>query len=124
MYYILDSNVYLGAFLPEHIFQEESTHLLKSIEWKVLLPYIILSEILTILTYKVNKKLAQEFFSFIENDWRFLIIDTNIEESLIFWNWIQKNIAHADSELIYIAMKYNAKLISYDKELMKVYEKL
>lgn len=76
------------------------------------------------LPIRLTKKLAQEFLSFIEDDSRFLIIDTNIEESLIFWNWIQKNIAHADSELIYTAMKYNAKLVSYDKELMKVYEKL
>ena len=122
--YTFDSNIYIWGFLEWHESEIESTNWLSNVEEKIIIPYIILSEVLTILTYKSNKDLANKFLNFIESDERFVIVHTDIEESLLLWKNIPKNIAHADIVLLYTALKYWAELITYDKQLKKLYIKI
>jgi hypothetical protein len=48
-------------------------------------------------------------------DARFVVLHEDIEEVLILRDHIDTNIAHADVAVIYMALKYDATLISYDK---------
>jgi predicted nucleic acid-binding protein len=122
--YILDSNVFLESFLPDQLNKQHADEYIYSISENILVPHIVLSEILTLATYRVNKQLANDIRAYIMEDTRFIVLHEDIEEVLILRDHIDVNIAHADVAVIYMALKYNATLISYDKQLMSIYNKI
>ncbi|MBI5414009.1 PIN domain-containing protein [Candidatus Peregrinibacteria bacterium] len=87
------------------------------------MPYVLLSEILTVLSYKHSKKLANFVLDYILTDIRFILIESITLEELSFWRDISTKISFADITLVFLAYKYNASLVTFDKEQEKLYLK-
>ena len=122
--YIIDSSVYCALFLYEDTNHEKAKTLLHAMEEKIYVPYIVLTECLTVLTYKHSKERANEFAEFIFSDSRFVLIDADIPSEVAFWESIDKNISYVDIILSYIAMRQWLELISFDEAMMKLYSQL
>jgi len=95
----------------------------KFIEDKIYIPYLVFAETLTVLTYKNSKELADEFSNFILTDQRFIFINEEIISELSFWKSIDRRLSYIDIVLVYNALKYKAKLVSFDEEMNKLYMK-
>jgi len=76
-----------------------------------------------VLTYKNSKELADEFSNFILTDQRFIFINEEIISELSFWKSIDRRLSYIDIVLVYNALKYKAKLVSFDEEMNKLYMK-
>ena len=121
---ILDTSVYVSAFLDNDSNHEEWLRILSDINEKIILHYLIFQEILTILTYKHSKELAEKFSDFILEDSRFVIINWEIMEELNFWKELDKKVSYIDIIVIYTAIKYKIDLISFDLDMNKIYKNL
>jgi predicted nucleic acid-binding protein len=121
---LIDSCVYISAFLSDDPNHLSGVDLLEKCHDKILIPYIIFSEVLTVLTYKHSKKPAEAFSDYVLNDSRFIIIDNAVIEELLFWQSIPAQLSFADIVLLYLTQKYDAKLFTFDAELNKWFKKL
>ena len=122
--YILDSSVYVSAFLEEDSKHIDWINILSNINTKIFIPYLIFQEVITVLTYKHSKKLAEAFTDYILKDKRFIITNQDIMEEIWFWKEIDKNLSYIDIVVIYIAIKYSLKIKTFDKEMDKLYLKI
>lgn len=89
-----------------------------------MVPYIVLSEALTVLTYKHSKDRANEFADFILSDNRCILIDADMTSEVYFWKSIDKNLSYIDIVLTYIALRNDATLLTFDDAMMKLYQKI
>jgi predicted nucleic acid-binding protein len=81
---LIDSCVYISAFLEEDPNHQKPADILNNRQYSIIIPYVVFSEVLTALTYKHSKKLAEEFSNYIFSDERFRIIDNAVFEELLF----------------------------------------
>lgn len=121
--YIIDSSVYCARFLYEDANHLKAKTLLEGIDGKIYIPYIVFAETVTVLTYKHSKERANEFTDFILSDRRFVLIEADISSEIAFWRSIDKNLGYVDITLSYVALKFNAELLTFDDAMMKLYLK-
>lgn len=120
--YILDTSVYVSALLKDDTMHDQWIDNLSSISDKIIINHLILSEVSTVLTYKHSKQLAVKFVEFIENDSRFVFVDDIVNDLIDFWKIIDNKISYVDASVIYSAIKYDLKLITFDKQMLWLYK--
>ena len=121
--FILDTSIYVSAFLEDDTNHELGLNILSNLNWKINIPYLVFQEVITVLTYKHSKKLAWDFVDFILEDNRFILINWEIIEEISFWQDIKNKISYIDIIVIYTAIKYSIKLYAFDKDMEKLYKK-
>jgi len=121
--YIIDTSVYCAVFIKEDAHHKNAINTISWIDEKIYIPYFIFSETTTVLTYRHSKELASEFVDFILSDERFVFINEDILWEIGFWKSIDKRLSYIDIVLVYSAIKYGAKLLSFDDEMNKLYLK-
>ena len=122
-YKIIDSSVYVSLFLESDSRHKEALYIFQNLwETIILIPYLIYQETLTVLSNKFSTELAQGFDTLIHSDDRFILIAPEIADEIIFWRENQKQISYIDISLIHASLKYKAELITFDKEMQKLYE--
>ena len=94
---------------------------LKEIQGKELIvhPYVI-SEVVTVLTYRFSKKLAESFLSNILGTDDINIFHPDVLLESEFFIFQKKKISFTDSTLVYLAKKLNASLITFDKQMISL----
>ncbi len=122
--FIIDSSIFCACFLDEDTNHERAKVLLWEIEERILVPYIVLSEVLTVLTYKHSKDRANEFADFILSDNRFILIDADMTSEVYFWKSIDNNLSYIDIVLTYVALRNDATLLTFDDAMIKFYQKI
>ena len=121
--YIIDTSVYVSAFLEDDINHEEWLKIIANIDWKINIPYLVFQEEITVLTYKHSKNLAWDFVDFILADDRFILTNWESIEEISFWKTIDNRISYIDIIVVYIAIKYSIKLYTFDEDMEKLYKK-
>jgi len=121
---VIDSSVYCARFLLEDINHNRAKNLLISIEDKILVPYIVLAETNTVLTYKHSKERAVEFTDFILSDDRFILTHADMTSEIYFWKSIDKKLSYVDIVLSFVAFQNDATLLSFDDDMMKLYNQI
>lgn len=121
---IFDSNIYVAAFLADDSQHQAAKKIVEKTKEDILIPYVVFSEVLTVLTYKHSKDLAEAFLDYVLQDQRFTIIDNASLEEFAFWRSQKAQLSFADFSLIFLAKKYNARLMTFDKELEKLASKI
>lgn len=76
--YIIDSSVWVSLFLDFDVNHNESIEIFEKISnSKIVMPYCVINEVSSVLTYKWNKNIANNFLNFIKNN----------EDILKYANW-------------------------------------
>jgi predicted nucleic acid-binding protein len=89
--------------------------------WKIILLYInelTYTEILTVITYKKWFDFIEIIKDFISDSNAFFINSGNMEY-IRYFEILWKKISVVDVSILYNSIKYNCKILSFDKELLK-----
>lgn len=122
---VVDSSVYVSAFLEDDVHHAKAVELLEKISETVLVPYGIFSEVITVLTYKASPERAEAFAQYILSEDHFTLVDGNTFEEYVFWkNFPFKKISFIDISCIFLSLRYSAELLSFDEEQKKIYLKV
>lgn len=121
---VFDSSVYVSAFLGKDKFHVLANEIIESNEEKVLVPYIVFAEVSTVLTYQHSRQRANDFATLILQDERFTIIDAMLLEDINSWQGIEQKISFADVAVAFTAQKYNAELVTFDKQQQALFKRI
>ena len=122
--YLLDSNIYVWYCLADDALHHKVLTILEDLDpnKKIVVPYSILSETLTVLTYKWGKEMARDFVTLLEEDDRFVFRKEKENETFDFWLQVDKKIWYTDIAIVYISTSMWLQLISLDKQVMSLYK--
>lgn len=117
--FIIDSSIFVAFYYGGDQNHTKAIEIMKTISGKTLIvhPYVI-SEVVTVLTYKVSKEVAKIFLSDVIGVDDVFIPNPDILLESEFFVFQKKKISFTDSTLIYLAKKLNAKLITFDKQMI------
>lgn len=120
---ILDSNVFIAFYFEKDSLHKEAVLLIEQIgEKEILLPYCVLQEVTTILAYRSGKKVADQFLEDAQRADNVLIIPDQPQPEIEFYKKFKEKISFTDIALIYLSLQYNALLITFDKQLLRLYK--
>ena len=121
---ILDSNIFIAFYYNEDTLHEDAVSLMKALDgYDIIIPYCVIQEVSTILTYRLGKKAANNFLADIQNADTTLIINNDVKAECEFFESINSNLSFTDISLLYLSQKYDATLVTFDKQLLKLYNK-
>lgn len=90
----------------------------------ILLPHPIFAEIVTTITYKHSKQLADKFVKFI-NWWHFVnFVDISKDEVSNIRLKLNQKISYFDVLIIALWLKYRVEIITFDKQLINLFNKI
>lgn len=122
--YLIDSSFLVALFLEGDVHHTEILNFFDDLSKGSIRFYVshrVLEETATVLVYKGNKQICNKFIDFIENDMRFQLIEDNHQEELKFYRKQMNNrISFVDASLIYLANVFNLKILTLDKDLIKI----
>lgn len=122
--FILDSNIYIAFYYKGDTLHEQALSLIKEVsKAEIIVPYCVIQEVTTILTYRFGKKYAKQFIDDLQSAENCLIINNNAEEEMEFFKKFPQKISFTDTSLIYLSKKHRASLITLDKQLLNLYKK-
>ena len=118
--YVLDTSFLSAFYNTKDVNHKEALEMSKNIDvGNLLIPVIVIAELAN---FKQNEKfrrlllkeamsIASEIPSLDEND---------LEEYLPFIENLPNNMTAIDSMILFLSVKYNAVLVSFDKKMMKI----
>ena len=118
--YVLDTSFLSAFYNTKDVNHKEALEISKNIDvGNLLIPFIVIAELAN---FKQNEKfrrlllkeamnIASEIPSLDEND---------LEEYLSFIENLPNNMTAIDSMILFLSVKYNAVLVSFDKKMMKI----
>lgn len=122
--YVLDSNVFIGAFYENDSLHEVSIALLGEIEHsKIIVPYCVIQEVCSIFSYRFGKQKADDFLHFLLETENIDLVNNDVLDEVHFYLSFEDKISFTDLSLILISEKYSAELITFDEQLLKLYGK-
>ena len=120
---VFDTSVWVGLFHPSDIHHEAARQAFSSVEWRIHIPYAALLETATVLTYKVSKEQADKFLDFILHDERCSVVSPDRDAECALFAGVAAKISFADMAIIQTAFRYQVPLITFDKQMKKIYER-
>ncbi len=121
---LFDSSVWVGLFLDDDTNHENSAAVFDALPRTVYVPYIVVVEVATILTYKHSKQQADNFLRYISEDERFSKIDNRYSKDISAFLKQRERLSFADVAIIETALYYDVALVTFDKQMKKLYERL
>jgi len=122
--YIIDSSVWVSLFLDFDSNHKKSILIFETIiNSKIILPYCVINEVVTVLTYKWNKNISHSFLNFIKDNNDIFIENDNIFEEIDFFTSISSRVSFTDTSVIMIAKKHWLDLITFDKQMIWIFKK-
>ena len=125
--YIFDTSFLISLLDIDDINHEKALEIVSDLEiWnftnKFFINDIILNETYTVLNYKKWFKFLEKFETFLEQI-EVIYLSGNNEEYLSFFKMILWKVSVPDSSVLYDSLKHNLEILSFDKEMMKLYGK-
>ena len=118
--YVLDTSFLSAFYNTKDVNHKEALEMSRNIDvGNLLIPIIVIAELANFkqnekfrrLLLKEAKNIASEIPSLDEND---------LEEYLSFIENLPNNMTAIDSMILFLSVKYNAVLVSFDKKMMKI----
>lgn len=122
---VLDSNVLIWLFYDWDSLHTEAKALVTlHKDSTFIVTYPVVQEVSSIFTYRFWKKEADRFIEFLKTTHNIILINNDIYEDIDLFLWVDLKISFTDVSLIWAAIKYNADLATFDKQLLKLYNTL
>ena len=122
--FILDSNLLLAHYIKNDTTRNASFALFERIGGsEMIIPYCVIEEVSTILTYKVGKKTAEDFLNDVQAVENIFIVNDNVEKEIEYFKSIRQKISFTDAALLYLSKIYQAALVTFDQQLFRLYKK-
>jgi predicted nucleic acid-binding protein len=124
MKYIFDSSFLLSLYILEDVNHKKALDIFatlpdNSIFYINELTYI---ELLTVITYKKWFNFISKMKTFIQDSNTFFINSWNLEY-IRYFEMLWKKISIVDISILYDSNKYDCKILSFDKEILKIEKK-
>lgn len=120
---ILDSSIFVAFYFGGDVFHKEAVALVSSLDQAtIFVPYCVIQEVSTVLTYRFGKAKALHFLGDIEKAKNTILIEDELYPEIEAFKNIPAKISFTDTALIYLAEKYDAKLYTFDAALLKLYK--
>lgn len=122
--YVLDSSVWVALFLDKDVHHEKAAAFFDTDFISVHVPYIVIAEVATVLTYKHSKKQADKFLDFVQGDDRFRIGSmTSSREDIDTFRKSKHDISFADTAILGYAQRLELPLLTFDTKMRNAFEK-
>jgi len=122
--YVLDTSFLSALYNTKDVNHKEALDISKNIDVNnLLIPFIVIAELANFkqnekfreLLLKETMNIASEIPSLDEND---------LEEYLPFIENLPNSMTAIDSMILFLSVKYNVQLVSFDKRMMKIANKI
>jgi len=126
MKYTLDSSFWVSFFYWDDTNHEKAKEIFLTehlVEKDIIINNFIIEEVSTVLTYKWWKKLSDNFLNAL-NIFNLIYSSIWIKDYISFYKEFQNKISFADIAILYDAIYYNTKLISFDKQQKSLFKQL
>ncbi len=120
---ILDSSVWVALFLDFDKDHVRAESIFSTIGGTIFVPYCIINEVATVLTYKHSKQQADSFLAYLEYAENVVIFEDKIREECAYYVSHQYKISFTDSTLLFLSRKVDATLVTFDKQLIRLAKK-
>lgn len=118
---VLDSSVWVALFLDGDTNNKKAEEIFKTIAGPIYIPYIVLAEVATVLTYRHSKSQADNFVRFLSGDARCVIMESRSSEDSAAFLRSDTKMSFADIAVIEYARSLGATLVTFDKQMKRAY---
>jgi len=114
---VLDSSVWVALFLNFDTHHTKAERIFSRLKGKVYVPYCVLNEVATVLTYKHSKEQADRFLAFFARNRDVILLDDTFSEEANFFMSLKTRVSFTDAALLLFSKKLKTKLVTFDKQL-------
>lgn len=118
--YVLDTSFLSAFYNTKDVNHKEAVEISKSIDVNnLLIPFIVIAELAN---FKQNEKFRKLLLKETMNIASKIpsLDESDLEEYLPFIENLPNSITSIDSMILFLSVKYNAQLVSFDKKMMKI----
>ncbi len=121
--YLIDSSVWVALFLEFDSNHKKAEEIISKLEDKIYLPYNVIVEVASVLTYKHSKKQANNFLDYIEDNKDIILLENELKPEMEFFKKIDKKVSFVDISLIFLSKKLDLNLITFDSQMISLAKK-
>ncbi len=120
--FVIDSSVLVALYNSGDSLHQKAVEIFQELDAQVLIihPYVI-QETATVLAYKLGQKVAVKFLNDIEDAVNVIIPSMEIRDNILCFIEVKKKISFTDAVIIDLAKSLNAKLITFDRQMLKLF---
>lgn len=123
MAHLVDSSMFIALFLDFDANHKEAARLMETLPGTFYIPYGVIGEVATVLTYKHSKKQADLFLEYLEQSEHVVILDAKPDDEITFFPSISQRISFVDCTLLLYSQHMNLGLVTFDKQLKRIAKK-
>ena len=121
---LLDSSVWIALFLTFDTNHTKAAKLIKTIPRPIFVPYGVVAETATVLTYKHSKAQANRFLEYLASNSDIVLLNNDVNEELRFFKALNRPLSFTDVSLIYLSQKLGLSIVTFDKQLARILRNL
>jgi len=118
--YLIDSSVWVALFLEFDSNHKKAEEIISKLEGKIYLPYNVIVEVASVLTYKHSKKQANNFLDYIEDNKDIVLLENELKSEIEFFKKIDKKVSFVDISLVFLSKKLDLDLITFDSQMISL----
>jgi len=118
--YLIDSSVWVALFLEFDANHKKAEEIISKLEGKIYLPYNVIVEVTSVLTYKHSKKQANNFLDYIEDNKDIVLLENELKPEMEFFKKIDKKVSFVDISLVFLSKKLDLNLITFDSQMISL----
>lgn len=120
---IIDSSVWVALFLDADTQHPKATRLFPVLALPIYVPYCVIVEVATVLTYKHSKEQADGFLKYLDGNRDIVLIDDTLQDEMLFFRSLAQKISFTDAALIFLSKKLGVRLVTFDRQLKQIAKK-
>lgn len=124
MLYLFDTSVWVALFLENDAHHSEALGIWEGFEGQVILPYIVVVETASVLTYKHSKRQADRFLQFISESPRIVLQQNQLHTETAFFLRFKQRLSFADYVVLYFARTGNYPLVTFDAQMRSMLRRI
>ncbi len=103
---------------------KKAISLAESLSGILYVPYCVINESASVLTYKHSKEQANQFLAYLSENDSITLVDDQIEEEIKWFREYPKRMSFTDISLLWLSQHFHASLVTFDIQLAREYKKL
>lgn len=120
---LVDSSVWVALYLEKDPNHQQAARVVSTLTTPLYLPYAVLEETATVLTYKHSKEQANRFVSFVVDADHIIYLDPSAEADIATFLAVQSRISFTDAVLLGLSKQLGVELVTFDKQLARLARK-